>query len=298
MKYYLGIDGGGTKTTAAVSDENGNIILRKTGRTINFYSVGMEKARENLAAVMAEITASLGEAVFAAAFIGCSALDKEADSQLTLSLCGGIINALKIRMHSDVYIALRAVGDVDCPCVAVCGTGSMAVAEDINGQLCVRGGWGHILGDEGSGYSIAVEALKSCCVLCDEGKKTQLVSSAEEYFGADSFRNIIDIIYSKETTKDVIAGFSVNVDSLAQSGDEKAEAIIINQAQKFSETVLSLLDEIQCCSVLGLHGGMFRHSRFFRDSFTESIRKKYPELEIRTLTTPAEDSAVAEARKL
>ena len=48
MKYYLGIDGGGTKTTAAVSDENSNIITKATGKTINFYSVGMEASRRNL----------------------------------------------------------------------------------------------------------------------------------------------------------------------------------------------------------------------------------------------------------
>ena len=44
MKYYLGIDGGGTRTTAAVSDENGNVLFKAVGKSINFYSVGFEKA--------------------------------------------------------------------------------------------------------------------------------------------------------------------------------------------------------------------------------------------------------------
>ena len=55
MKYYLGIDGGGTRTTAAVSDENGNVLFKAVGKSINFYSVGMEKARENLENVINDI---------------------------------------------------------------------------------------------------------------------------------------------------------------------------------------------------------------------------------------------------
>ena len=56
MKYFLGIDGGGTKTTAAVSDENGNIVLKSVGKTINFYSVGMKKARSNLSDIIRSVT--------------------------------------------------------------------------------------------------------------------------------------------------------------------------------------------------------------------------------------------------
>ena len=55
MKYYLGIDGGGTRTTAAVSDESGNIIAKAVGKTINFYAVGMEASRKNLAEIIGKL---------------------------------------------------------------------------------------------------------------------------------------------------------------------------------------------------------------------------------------------------
>ena len=130
MKYFLGIDGGGTKTTAAVSDESGNIIIKSVGKTINFYSVGMENARNNLAEIIEEINRSLGNVEFEAAFVGCSALDDEAESEALEALCGGIINTKKLRMNSDVYVALKSVENAVCPCVAICGTGSMAIGED------------------------------------------------------------------------------------------------------------------------------------------------------------------------
>ena len=91
--YYLGIDGGGSRTTAALADKDGNVILRATGESINFYSVGMENARNNLSDVINKIYTSIGESKFYAAFIGCSALDDEADTETVEALCGGIIDA-------------------------------------------------------------------------------------------------------------------------------------------------------------------------------------------------------------
>ena len=107
--YYLGIDGGGTKTVAVVTDEKGRIITTVSGATINFYSVGYENARKNLSELMNKITAETEICSFSGAFIGCSALDCEADNETTERLCNGIINADKIKMHSDVYIALKSV---------------------------------------------------------------------------------------------------------------------------------------------------------------------------------------------
>ena len=70
MKYYLGIDGGGTRTTAAVSDENGNVLFKAVGKSINFYSVRREQARENLKNVINDIYKNIGGIEFDSAFIG------------------------------------------------------------------------------------------------------------------------------------------------------------------------------------------------------------------------------------
>lgn len=292
--YYLGIDGGGTKTVAALSDGNGNIVLKKTGRTINFYSVGMDTARQNLEALINDI----GIAQFDAAFIGCSALDCEADEELTAKLCNGIINAKKIRMHSDVYIALKSVTAEKCPCVAICGTGSIAAGEDEDGNIHVTGGWGHILGDEGSAYSIALTALKSCCTLSDKDEKTRLLDSANEFFGVDDFRKAIDIIYSPDMTKDRLARFASVVGKLADDGDETAQAVMTHEAQAFVSTAESLLQKVKNCDVFGLYGGVFQHNRIFRERFCELISNGHPDLTIKLIETPPEETAAILARNL
>ena len=296
MKHYLGIDGGGTRTTAAVSDESGNILLKKAGKTINFYSVGMDTARDNLDSLIDEICAELNCDGFEGVFVGCSALDDKADEATLKALCGNI-NAKAIEMNSDLYIALKSMGDVECPCVAICGTGSMAIGTDKDGNTLVSGGWGHIIGDEGSGYAIAVNALKLCCELCDKGEASPLLEAAENYFGVTDFRKAIDVIYSEETTKDKIAGFASDVGKLVQT-DETAKNIVTTEAHSFAKTVLILLGKVGSCSALGLYGGIFVHNFSFTETFKSDIKAFYPDLEIKLLTVPPEESALELARNL
>lgn len=297
MKYYLGIDGGGTRTTAAVSDGNGKILFKAVGKSINFYSVGMEKARENLKDVINNIYKNIGKIEFESAFIGCSALDNEASNETITALCDGVIRAKKIGMNSDVFVALASSGEDKCRIVAICGTGSIVTGVDEKGNVKTKGGWGHIFGDEGSAYSIAVNALKASAMLYDEGKNTTLVKKAEAFFGVENFRDAIDKIYSPETTKDIIASFSAKVAEIAEE-DFVAETVIINEAHFFAKTVLALLNEMKNCTILSLYGGVFQNNELFRNSFIDDIREFHSDLKIEMLTLPPEEGALKIARKM
>ena len=297
MKYYLGIDGGGTRTTAAVSDENGNIRFKAVGKSINFYSVGMEKARENLKNVINDIYKNIGEIEFESAFIGCSALDNEASNETITALCDGVIRAKKIGMNSDVYVALASSGEDKCRIVAICGTGSIVTGIDENCNIKTKGGWGHIFGDEGSAYSIAVNALKAAAMLYDEGKITPLVKKAEEFFGVEDLRAAIDKIYSPETTKDILAGFSTKVGEIAEE-DFVAKTVIVNEAHFFSKTVLALLNEMKNCTLLSLYGGVFQNNELIRKSFIDDIKEFHSDLKIEMLTLPPEEGALKIAREM
>lgn len=297
MAYYIGVDGGGTKTTAAVADDNG-LLFKKEGKSINFYSVGMDSARKNLRAVVSEIEAELKTDSFDAVVIGCSALDGEADGELINELCGGVINAKKIKITSDVHIALESMGESVCPCVAVCGTGSMAVGKNDAGEVLVSGGWGHIVGDEGSAYAIAIDGLRLCCEQSDKGENTALLASALEFFNVADFRDAIDVIYSPETTKDILASFASCIGRLSQQGNKTASAIITRQAERFAQTVIILLEKIKACDSLGLYGGVLRNNSAFAEAFCKKIKEKHPDLKLVSLDTPPEESAIKLARKM
>ena len=91
-RYFLGVDGGGSKTTAAVFDDSGNFICRAVGESINYYSVGLENARK----AMADLISRLSQKHFECAVIGMSALAERATAEETERFCGGIIESDKI----------------------------------------------------------------------------------------------------------------------------------------------------------------------------------------------------------
>ncbi len=295
MNYFLGIDGGGTKTKAAVCDGCGKIICRVTGETINFYAVGMSTSRENLKAIISEIEQSCGVSSFKVAVIGCSALDGEADEKTTQALCGEIINSQKIYMNSDAFIPLMSA---ECDAVAICGTGSMAVGLDENKKSITTGGWGHVLGDEGSAYAIAISALRLCCEYTDKNLSHPLLEAAKSFFGIEDFRKAIDYIYNPSTTKADIAKFSAEVDALAQKGCEAAVEIIKLEAQKFSKTVITLLNRAKACGTLALYGGVFENSQIFRAEFSQQVEKAFSNVNIQLLKAPPEEIALDLAREM
>lgn len=295
LKYYMGIDGGGTYTKAVVADEKGVILCNAEGGSINFYSVGMAESRQNLKNIIEQLTAKIGDVHFNSVFIGCSALDDWATEAIISDLCDGIINADIINMNSDVYVAYVASG---CDSIAICGTGSMAMGKKCDGQLVVKGGWGHILGDEGSGYSIALNAIKHSCYCADHGYDDTFANALNKYFNVTSTRQIIDVIYSESIKKDFVAGYGAEVGRLADNGDLIALDIIEGEAFKLADTVMSLFDETQNAGTLALYGGVFKNCQAFKGCFCENILFRYPELKIEKLTVSPEQGALNIARGL
>ena len=296
MKYYLGIDGGGTRTTASVCDENGALMCKVTGKTINFYSVGIENARKNLSEIISDIYKNIGEVTFENAFIGCSALDDRADNGIVNSLCDGVIKSNNIVMDSDTYVALFSGGTSLPRAVVICGTGSMVTG--IDEKIYTKGGWGHIIGDGGSAYSIAVNGLSEAVNLFDENKLNEpLVKSAQEFFKKDNLREIIDFVYNESTTKDVIADFAKCVSVEAENGDKISLDIIKGECNKLLRTVYSLINEMNSCEILYLYGGVFQNNALFKEYFINAFNEKYPSIKAELLTLPPDEGALKLARE-
>lgn len=291
----MGIDGGGTYTKAVVADEKGIVLCNAKGGSINFYSIGMTESRQNLKRLVEQIYSEIGNVHFESVFIGCSALDDWANEEIITELCDGIVNADVIRMNSDVYVAFMASA---CDSIVICGTGSMALGKACDGTLVAKGGWGHILGDEGSGYSIALRALRHSCYCADHGYTDAFERSLCEYFGVSSTRQVIDVVYAENTKKDFIAGYGSVIGRLADNGDSTAAEIIESEAFCLADTAISLFDGNRNICSLALYGGVFVNCRAFKACFCESIALHYPDMKIEMLTVSPEEGALNIARGL
>lgn len=295
MKYYLGIDGGGTKTTAIICDENAQLISRFVGESINYNSVGMETARKNLKATVDGVLPN--DVKLNAAFIGMSAISERADDEFTKKLCEGIIDCDKITMDSDVYIGLEAMRCDGSAAMVISGTGSMAVGRLPDGEIIHTGGWGYILGDEGSGYAICIDALRAAiCGYEGSAEKTLLTDAVKEHYQVNDMLELIDIFYDPPMPRSEIAKLAPIVFKCAEN-DGVADAIIRNHAQLLANTVSALLSQLPEGTPLGLWGGIFENYEKFRNLFSASVNERFPETEINVLEYAPEYGAVFAAIK-
>lgn len=270
--YFLGIDGGGTKTTCLVSDESLNEIFRTVGSSINFYSEGLRKARENMKEMLLEIERNTGISHFDGVCIGSSALFSRADEKTKKAFCDGIFDCGNIIMDSDLFIALKASGRKNCA-VVISGTGSMTAAADKNGEIITKGGFGYILGDEGSGYRIALDGIRGAVRCLDEtGEKTVLGEALLDFSGASSKEELVDKFYSPEKSRKEIASFAPYVIKAAENGDGVALSIVSYQLKLLSETLRALSFLLEEKPFAALFGGVFQNSSFMINKFSELIR--------------------------
>lgn len=264
QKHFLGIDGGGSKTTAVVFNEKGEFLCKACGESINYYSVGIENARQ----AMKDIINSLSIKSFDCAVIGMSALNGRATAEETERFCSGIITSDKIIMDSDLFVALEAMNEGSECAAIISGTGSMAVCRDKEGNIHHAGGWGYILGDEGSGYAIGLAGIKAAIRAAENSApKTMLLDNCLNYFAIGNIYDLIDLFYEKKVSRKTTAAFAQIVYTCALKDDSVSYEIIKNEAISLSQTALALLNNSKKDIPVGLWGGVFQHNEIFRDVF-------------------------------
>lgn len=297
MKYYLGIDGGGTKTVAIVCDENGTLVSRFVGKSINYNSVGTHTARKNLKETVDGVLDGKG-ITLSSVFIGMPALSDRADEELTKQMCDGVIDCPKIAMDSDVYIGLEAMKCDGAVAMVVSGTGSMAVGRLEDGTILHTGGWGYILGDEGSGYALGLDAVKAAiCGAEGSAAPTILTQKVLEHFNITEIDSLIDIFYDPPITNSEVAKLAPVLFECAQNGDTVADKIINRHAQLLADTVTALLCRMPCGTPLGMWGGILVNCDMFREKFVSLVKEKFPETEVEIIKYPPEYGAVFAAMK-
>ena len=298
MRYYLGIDGGGSKTTALLCDGSRTPLASFVGGGVNYLAIGMDEARRHLRETLDGLFRQTGPLPLQAAFIGMSALSQRAPEALTKKFCEGIIECENVAMDSDVFIGLEAM-ETDGPAAfVVSGTGSMAAGRLPDGRILHTGGWGWLLGDEGSGYRMAVDALRAAVRGAEgSGEPTLLTKELFAAYNTDNAEALIGKFYDPAPARSEIARFSPRLFSCANAGDAAALRIVSGHAGLLADTVSALLRQMPEGTPLGLWGGVFRHEALFRSLFAEDVGRRFPRTEVSLLPKPPEYGAVVAAIK-
>ena len=258
--HVLGIDAGGTKTVCVLADDHGNIIAESRGPGANLHASGELAVEKVLHEVM---ETAIGESAAPAAIcIGIAGVDREDEARTVRAIMRRIGYKSRVQVVNDALIALVAgVGD-EPGIVIVGGTGSIAYGRNVEYQAARAGGWGPILGDEGSAYWIGREALAASVRAVDgRGPATQLTDDVLEHFGVANASELPRVVYDSNLPRVNVATLGAIVQRASENGDAVAKRVLERASEELALAARSVATQLEMrgdAFLFVLAGGVFR----------------------------------------
>jgi N-acetylglucosamine kinase-like BadF-type ATPase len=303
---FLGVDGGGTKTAYALVDAEGRLRASHVGATVDHLADGLGAARarltEGLEATLALAGAGAREVVYA--FIGLPAYGENGEVTAALdALPAGVLTDGSYRCGNDMVCSWA--GSLACAdgISVIAGTGSMAYGE-YAGRRARCGGWGELIGDEGSAYWIAREGMNLFSRMSDgRAARGPLHGLVRERLGLESDLYLCARIYGAHADRrDAFAQFARLVHEAARSGDAQAAAIFERGAHELVACVIATHGALGIpadVTVPVSHtGGVFDNAPAMVDAFRDGLAAAAVPLEHRLPRFPPAVGAALYAARL
>ncbi len=227
--FLLGVDGGGTKTRALVVDARQKVLGEAEAGPSNPLRVGVSEAANSVrdAAERACAEAGVRRIEIAAAEIGLAGVKRSDIRERMRAALRSELGISHIEVVTDADIALYGATEGRAGLVIIAGTGSICCGVNSRGRQACAGGWGPIVGDEGSGSWIARRALRAVARASDgRGRKTSLVEAACEFFNVAKAEDLSTAVYAPNVTNNRIAAFGRRVIEAAKRRDAVSREIV------------------------------------------------------------------------
>jgi len=275
--YVLGVDGGGTKTTCVLLNEGKRELGRGLGGPSNHHNVGVERAKESIEQAIrgALAAANLPLDAVGAICLGMAGADRPQDEAVICDIVRQIHRFPHTLVYNDAVAALvGGIGKLE-GVVIIAGTGSIAYGVNARGEERRAGGWGHLLGDEGSGYAVGLAALRAAARAYDgRGPSTSLGERLLAHLGASKVENLFSLLYLEGFGVDDIASLAPIVAEAAKEGDAVAINILREAGQELGLAATAVIgglgmedDDFEVVLV----GGVFKSGPALLQPLTESI---------------------------
>ncbi|MCR2044507.1 N-acetylglucosamine kinase [Anaerosalibacter massiliensis] len=276
--YIIGIDGGGTKTIGYLSDYNGNILAAAKSDTSNYLSAGIEKAKESLDNVIKSLCSydNITKDDIGLISLGLAGAGRKRDREVIETILKDLgINCKKI-INNDAYIALVGAHGKSQGVITISGTGSITLGLNKKREMFRTGGWGHILGDEGSGYYFGKEGLVAVMKSYDGREKGTLITNKVlNYLNFTTVDEIVQYVYSNINNKTKISGLSRLVIEAAEENDEVARKIINKGVHELVSMIITVVDKMGEPENIALTGGIFDNSNLIKDKVNIILEEKF-----------------------
>lgn len=291
MGVIVGIEGGGTKTGCAVLDEGGTLLAYGQGGPANLNFVSESQQRESFETAIESALKDIHEPIVA---MGYTVAGTFANWQWVLERLG---HPLSYPVE-ETRMAMVSTGvDVAHGIAVVAGTGSIISAFVDDRLVRTVGGWGALIGDDGSAYDVSIRGIRMAVRSWD---KTALPSALEDavrqFFGINDLRELIPILYQQGMARHELAQFAKQVLAVAEQGDYQARAVLLDCSCELACDAVGcaiLVFGPQTALRVALTGGMFRQPSVFTEDFKDRFSSYYPRAEY---YTPVMAPAAAVAR--
>lgn len=306
---YLGLDGGGTKTDVVALDEQGELLARYIGGPSNPHSVSLKIALTEIMSAIDGLLKGIQAEIFDIASI-CLAVsgffgveEQELLRQSVQEHLSHLGLSIPVFVQSEGQISLMAAVGSNTGVLIISGTGSICYGYTPDGSCLRTGGWGHYLGDEGSGYQIGLRTLKAVMRSYDcVHSPTVMTDMIMKEYRLKLITDLKGYIYNPSHNKAEIAAFSKICIQAAELEDHAAIAIVTEEAEALADTATALLrrkPELQAYPIV-LTGSVFRYSFAFQRIFGGRLRKVFGSLHLvdGSRGSPPSIGAALTARKL
>ncbi len=280
MTYYIGIDGGGTKTLLRMIDEHDTVVYEDIGGGTNPYTVEPDVAKSLLTAMIKKaMTAMPSDGTLGGICIGAAGADTDADYAFFDRVLREASGSQKVLAVNDGYASLFAALGEQPGVVIASGTGSICWGKTADGTACRIGGWGYLFSDEGSGYRMVSDAMQVICRTMD-GRASHgalLLEKLMEAFGVYTNEELVSEIYLCPNPQSIAAYFPL-VSKAASEGDPLAREVIDRGMDDLVELVAAAARQIGMYPVftVGMAGSILTKSAITRDTFMQKMVERFP----------------------
>ncbi len=287
--FVLVVDAGATHTRAVIADIHGKVLGTGAGGPGNSYAVGQTRAFENLRkAIFHSLKrARVSQSQISVAVIGSAGVDYDSSGAAPLRRkLNTLLPIARILVKADALIALIGALADESGVVIVCGTGSIVLGKDSSGTIVKVGGWGPLMGDEGSAQWVAREALRRSALAADgTGPPTCLVQSLQQKYRLRQFERIIDAVYEHPMTSAELGTLAPLVSSAADQGDEVARDIFRAGAEALALQAVQTAKRLKLrAPKISYQGSMFNTGLLLLNPLRLTLRRLAPRA---TLAAPA-----------
>jgi len=297
VAIYLGIDGGGSKTTCVVGDEK-SVLGTATVGGMNLVRSGEAQVRTNLHEVIRQActAARTGTSDITRVCLGTTGAGRPQAAELLRRLVAELVPA-EIKVVGDTVIALHAAFDNGEGIVVIAGTGSIAYGRNREGATARAGGWGYAISDEGSGQWIGRTAVTAALRAHDEGESSRVFGIVCKAWAIDCLDDLVRAA-NAVPPPDFFA-LLPSILEAADTGDALARSVLTQagaELARLTKIVISRIFARQGNVPVAMSGGVFRNSALVRQVFYNSLRSEYPDAKIGSSVIEPVKGALALAR--